>query len=137
MNIKPLADRVLVKRLEETEELRGGIIIPDSAREKPMEAEVIAVGPGRILDDGTRAPVDVHPGENVVVGKYSGSEVNIGDATYVIIKESEILAISGDPLLGNPPKGDRPPRQQPASRPEPKPSPRPKPASRPRTKSST
>jgi chaperonin GroES len=93
MNIRPLHDRVVVKRIEQEEQVRGGIIIPDSAKEKPQEAEVIAVGPGKLSDDGKRAPMDVKPGERVLMGKYSGSEIKIDNEDYVILREDEILAV--------------------------------------------
>ena len=95
MNVRPLHDRVLVKRLEETEQVRGGIIIPDSAKEKPQEAEVVAVGPGKAQDNGERSPMDVAVGDTVLVGKYSGSDIKIGDEEYVILREDEILAVVG------------------------------------------
>ena len=93
VNIRPLHDRVLAKRSEEGEQVRGGIIIPDTAKEKPQEAEVIAVGPGKIQDDGKRAPMDVKAGDKVLIGKYSGSEIKIDDEDYVILREDEILAV--------------------------------------------
>lgn len=95
VNIRPLHDRVLAKRIEEGEQVRGGIIIPDTAKEKPQEAEVIAVGPGKIQDDGKRAPMDVKAGDKVLIGKYSGSEIKINDEDYVILREDEILAVVG------------------------------------------
>ena len=94
--IRPLHDRVLVKRIEAQEQMRGGIIIPDTAKEKPQEAEVIAVGPGKLLEDGKRAPMDVKAGERILIGKYSGSEIKIADQDYVILREEEILAIVGN-----------------------------------------
>ena len=93
MNIRPLHDRVLVKRIEQTEQMRGGIIIPDTAKEKPQEAEVVAVGPGKIGDDGKRAPMDVKEGDRILMGKYSGSEIKIDENDYVILREDEILAV--------------------------------------------
>ncbi len=93
VNIRPLHDRVFLKRIEEEEQVRGGIIIPDTAKEKPQEAEVIAVGPGKLQDDGKRQPMDVSTGDKVLVGKYSGSEIKIDDDDYVILREDEILAI--------------------------------------------
>jgi chaperonin GroES len=93
--IRPLHDRVLAKRIEEEEQVRGGIIIPDTAKEKPQEAEVVAVGPGKIQEDGSRAPMDVKKGERVLIGKYSGSEIKIDDVEYVILREDEILAVVG------------------------------------------
>jgi chaperonin GroES len=88
-----LHDRVLVKRLELEEQVRGGIIIPDTAKEKPQQAEVVAVGPGKVADDGNRAPMDVKAGDRVLIGKYSGSEVRLDDEDYVIVREDEILAV--------------------------------------------
>ena len=93
MNIRPLHDRVLVKRIEQEEQVRGGIIIPDTAKEKPQEAEVIAVGPGKLDEDGKRMPMDVEKGDRILVGKYSGSEIKIEDEDYVILREDEILAV--------------------------------------------
>ena len=93
MNIRPLADRVLVRALEEQEVKRGGIIIPDTAKEKPQEGEVIAVGPGRLSDKGERVPIEVKKGDKVLFGKYSGSEVNVGNESYLIMRESDILAV--------------------------------------------
>ena len=95
VNIRPLHDRVLAKRIEEEEQVRGGIIIPDTAKEKPQEAELVAVGPGKIQDDGSRAPMDVKAGDRVLVGKYSGSEIKIDDVEYIILREDEILAVVG------------------------------------------
>lgn len=93
VNVRPLHDRVLIKRVEEEEQVRGGIIIPDTAKEKPQEAEVVAVGPGKLQDDGKRQPMDVKAGDRVLVGKYSGSEIKIDDEEYVILREDEILAV--------------------------------------------
>ena len=95
MNIRPLHDRVVVQRMEVEEQVRGGIIIPDTAKEKPQEAKVIAVGPGKLNDDGQRAPMDVAVDDRVLIGKYSGSEIKIGDEDYVIVREDEILAVVG------------------------------------------
>ena len=91
--IRPLHDRVLVKRLDEQEQIRGGIIIPDTAKEKPQQGEVIAVGDGKILEDGTRQPLDVQAGDRVLFGKYSGSEVKIDGEEYLIMREDEILGV--------------------------------------------
>ena len=91
--IRPLHDRVLIKRLDEAEQLRGGIIIPDTAKEKPQQGEVIAAGEGKIREDGTRQPLDVKPGDRVLFGKYSGSEVKLDDQEYLIMREDEILGI--------------------------------------------
>lgn len=93
MNIKPLYDRILVKRNEPKEQMRGGIIIPDSAKEKPMEAEVVAVGDGRINENGDKKPLIVKKGDVVLIGKYSGTEVKIEDEEYLILREDEVLAI--------------------------------------------
>ncbi len=95
MNIRPLQDRVLIKRLDEEEQVKGGIIIPDTAKEKPQEAEVKAVGPGKLDDDGKRVPMDVSIGDRVLVGKYSGSDIKIDDEDYAILREDEILAVIG------------------------------------------
>jgi chaperonin GroES len=92
MKVTPLHDRVLLKRLEEQEVKKGGIIIPDSAKEKPLEAEVIAVGKGRVTEDGKVVPLDVKKGDKVLIGKFSGTEVTIGDVEHVIVREEEILA---------------------------------------------
>jgi chaperonin GroES len=91
MKISPLYDRVLLKRLEEKETKKGGIIIPDTAKEKPLEAEVVEVGKGRLEGDKV-VPLEVKKGDRVLVGKFSGTEVNIGDVEYVIVREEEILA---------------------------------------------
>jgi len=93
VSVRPLQDRVLVKRLEEEEQVRGGIIIPDAAKEKPQEAEVVAVGPGKLQENGERAALDVSVGDRVLIGKYSGSDIKIGDEDMVILREDEILAI--------------------------------------------
>ena len=96
LNFRPLHDRVLFKRLETDEEqVRGGIIIPDTAKEKPQEAEVVAVGPGKIQDSGERQAMDVKAGDRILVGKYSGSDIKIDDEDYVILREDEILAVVG------------------------------------------
>jgi len=92
MKVIPLHDRVLLKRLEEQEVKKGGIIIPDTAKEKPQEAEVIAVGNGRVTEDGKVIPLDVKKGDKVLIGKFSGTEVTIGDVEHVIVREEEILA---------------------------------------------
>jgi chaperonin GroES len=93
MNLRPLHDRVLVRRLEEQESMRGNIIIPDSAKEKPHQAEVIAVGSGKLLEDGQRAAVDVQAGDRILFGKYSGSDVRIDGEEYLILREDEILGV--------------------------------------------
>jgi chaperonin GroES len=91
--IRPLHDRIIVKRLDEQEQMRGGIIIPDTAREKPQQGEVIAAGEGKFREDGTRQPLDVKAGDRVLFGKYSGSEVKIDNEEYLIMREDEILGI--------------------------------------------
>ena len=94
MKITPIKENIVVKRLEETEEKKvGSIIIPDSAKEKPLTAEVIAVGSGRLLKDGKKVPLEVKVGDKVLVGKYSGSEVKLADVEYLIVKEDEVLGI--------------------------------------------
>jgi chaperonin GroES len=93
MKIRPLQDRLLVKRLEEKEMKKGGIIIPDTAKEKPQEGEVVAVGAGKIGEDGKRQPLEVKKGDKILFGKYSGSEVKIEDEEYLIIREEEVLGI--------------------------------------------
>jgi chaperonin GroES len=95
MKVTPLADRILIKRLEEAEEKRGGIIIPDTAKEKPQQGEVVAVGPGRVTDDGKRVVPEVKKGQRVLIGKYSGTEVKIDGTEYVILREEDILGIVG------------------------------------------
>jgi chaperonin GroES len=95
MNVRPLHDRVLVKRVEEKEVMKGGIIIPDTAKEKPMEGEVIAVGSGKVMDDGKRAAMDVKAGDRILFGKYSGTEIKIDEQDYIIMREDEILAVLG------------------------------------------
>ena len=94
VNITPLHDRVLVRRLEEKESVKGGIIIPDTAKEKPQEGEVIAVGNGR-REKGELIPLDVKPGDRILFGKYSGNDITIDDEEYMILKEDEILAKIG------------------------------------------
>jgi len=93
MKIGPLHDRLLVERLEEKEVKKGGIIIPDTAREKPQEAKVIAVGNGKVTDEGKKIPLDVKAGDKILFGKYSGSEVKINDKEYLIMREDDVLAI--------------------------------------------
>ena len=93
MGIRPLQDRVLVKRVKEEEMTKGGIIIPDTAKEKPQEGQVVAVGAGRMDEDGKRVPMDIKEGERVLFGKYSGTEINIDDDEHLILKEDEVLAI--------------------------------------------
>jgi chaperonin GroES len=95
MKIRPLHDRILVTRLEAKDVGRGGIIIPDSAKEKPQEGRVVAVGSGKVTDDGTRIPLDVQAGDLILFGKYSGSEVTVAEAEYIIMREDDVLAILG------------------------------------------
>jgi len=95
VNIRPLQDRILIKRLDEEEQQQGGIIIPDTAKEKPQEAEVVAIGVGKLNDDGERVPMEVSVGDKVLVGKYSGSDIKIDGEDYVILREDEVLAILG------------------------------------------
>lgn len=93
MNLRPLHDRVLVKRVEEGELMQGGLIIPDTAKEKPQRAEVVAVGAGKLLESGNRAEINVKPGDKVLFGKYSGSDIKIEGQEYLILREDEILAV--------------------------------------------
>jgi chaperonin GroES len=95
MNVRPLADRILVRRMEEQETKKGSIIIPDTAKEKPLEGEVIAIGPGRMTEEGKRIPLDVKKGDRVLIGKYSGTDVKIEGGEYVILREDDVLAIVG------------------------------------------
>ena len=93
MKVKPLADRILEKRTEEEEVVRGGIIIPDTAKEKPMEGKVIEVGPGRVGEDGKRIPMEVKKGNRILMGKYAGTEVKIDGEEHLIMREDDVLAI--------------------------------------------
>jgi chaperonin GroES len=95
MNIRPLHDRVVVTRVDEKETVRGSIIIPDTAKEKPQEGEVIAVGNGKVLDNGTRVAMEVKKGDRILFGKYSGSEVKLNGQEYLIMREDDILGILG------------------------------------------
>jgi len=95
VNVTPLHDRVLVRRVEEKETVKGGIIIPDTAKEKPQEGEVIAVGAGKINEKGDRVPMDVKAGDRILFGKYSGTEIKVEDQEYLILREEEILAKLG------------------------------------------
>jgi chaperonin GroES len=92
--VSPLADRVVVKALEETEQMRGGLYIPDTAKEKPQQGEIVAVGPGR-FDEGKRVPMEVKVGDKVLYGKYSGTEVTIDGEQLLILRESDVLAVIG------------------------------------------
>lgn len=91
--IQPLADRVVVKPIEETEQMRGGLYIPDTAKEKPQQGEIIAVGPGKVTDDGNRVPCELKEGDRVLYGKYSGTEVTLENEQYLILRESDVLAV--------------------------------------------
>ena len=93
MDLRPLHDHVMVRKLDEGEQIRGGIIIPDTAKEKPQQAEVIAVGNGKLLETGERVALDVKAGDRILFGKYSGSETKIEGEEYLILKEDEILAV--------------------------------------------
>jgi chaperonin GroES len=93
MKLKPLHDRILVKRIQDKTQKKGGIIIPDTAKEKPMEGTVIAVGAGRWTDEGKRVRLEVKAGDRVMFGKYAGTEVKLGDVEHVILKEDEVLGI--------------------------------------------
>ena len=93
MKIRPLHDRILIERLEEREGKKGGIIIPDTAKEKPQEGRVIAVGNGKVTEEGKKIPLDVKAGDKILFGKYSGSEVKLDDKEYLIMREEDVLAI--------------------------------------------
>ena len=93
MKVRPLHDRILVKRVEEQETTKGGIIIPDSAKEKPIEGKVIAVGSGKILDDGKKSALDVRQGDRILFGKYSGTEIKLEGQEHLILREDDILGI--------------------------------------------
>ena len=93
MKVKPLHDRLLVTRIEDKPQKTAGIIIPDSAKEKPMEGKVIAVGSGRVLEDGKKVPLEVKVGDRILLGKYAGTEVKIDDKEHVIVREDEVLGI--------------------------------------------
>jgi chaperonin GroES len=93
MNLKPLGDRVVVKPLTEEEATKSGLYIPDTAKEKPIKGEVIAVGNGKILDNGTRIPMDLKPGQTVIFAKYGGTEIKLDNTKYMILSERDVLAI--------------------------------------------
>jgi chaperonin GroES len=93
MSLRPLHDRILVRRIEEGEQIRGGIVIPDTAKEKPQQGEVIAAGNGKLLESGERAALDLKAGDKILFGKYSGSEVRLQGEDYLILREDEILAV--------------------------------------------
>ena len=96
MNVRPLHDRIIVQRLEEGEQIIGGIIVPDSAKEKPMQGKVIAAGNGKVKDDGKRLALDVKAGDTILFGKYSGQEIKIEGEEYLIMREDEVLAVIDD-----------------------------------------
>jgi chaperonin GroES len=100
VNVRPLHDRILIKRIEEQETMRGGIIIPDTAKEKPQEGEVIAVGNGRKTEDGKVIPLDVKAGDRILFGKYSGTDIKIGTEEYLILREEEVLAVLEPAAVG-------------------------------------
>ena len=93
MTVRPLHDRILVKRVEPKENKKGGIIIPDTAQEKPQEGDVVAVGKGKVLEDGTRVALEVSQGDRVLFGKYAGNEIKIDEQEYLILREDDVLAI--------------------------------------------
>jgi len=93
MKVKPLYDRILVRRVEPEEKVKGGIIIPDTAKEKPLEGKVVAVGAGRLDDEGKRIKLEVKAGDRVLIGKYAGTEIRIDDKEHVIVKEDEVLGV--------------------------------------------
>lgn len=93
MNVRPLGDRILIKRVEEVEKTRGGIIIPESAKERPLEGTVIAVGSGKRLEDGTLMKLDVKAGDTILFGKYSGTEIKVDGVEHIIVREDEVLGI--------------------------------------------
>jgi chaperonin GroES len=95
VNVNPLADRVVIKALEESEQMRGGLYIPDTAKEKPQQGEIVAVGAGKVTDEGKRIEMEVKVGDKVLYGKYSGTEVTLDGEQYLILRESDVLAIVG------------------------------------------
>ncbi len=121
MNVRPLHDRIIVRRIEEGEQHIGGIIIPDSAKEKPQQGNVIAAGSGKVKDDGRRAPLNVTTGDLILFGKYAGQEIKLEGEEYLIMKEDDVLAV----IEGKTP--DTSGRGQPKSKPKPKSKSKPKP----------
>ena len=95
LKVKPLADRVVVKPLEEAEQMRGGLYIPDTAKEKPQQGEIVAVGQGKVTEDGKRIDMELKVGDKVLYGKYSGTEVTLEDSQYLILREADVLAVIG------------------------------------------
>ena len=94
MKVQPLADRIIVEVLEAREKTKGGILLPDSAKEKPQEAKVVAVGKGKVSDDGKVVPLELKPGDKILFGKYTGTEITVDDKEYLILKEEDVLAIT-------------------------------------------
>ena len=95
MKVRPLHDRLLVRRVEEEEQIKGGIIIPDSAKEKPQEGKIVAIGSGKVLDSGERQKMDVKVGDKILFGKYSGTDIRVDDEELLILREDEVLAVIG------------------------------------------
>jgi chaperonin GroES len=100
VNLKPLGDRVVVEHVEQSDRSAGGVFLPDTAKEKPQEGRVLAVGTGRTLDNGTKLPMDVKPGDKIIYSKYSGSEIKIDGKEYLIISEKDVLAVFTDEKVG-------------------------------------
>lgn len=100
MNLKPLGDRVVVEHVEQSDKSAGGVFLPDTAKEKPQEGRVLAVGSGRTLDNGTKLPMDVKPGDRIIYSKYSGSEIKVDGKEYLIISEKDVLAVFNDAAVG-------------------------------------
>ena len=99
-SIRPINDRIIVQRIEEQEQMRGGLYIPDTAREKPQEGKVIAVGNGKLLENGTRTPIDIKAGDRVLFGKYAGTEVKLDGEEYLILREDDVLGVIEDAIKG-------------------------------------
>jgi chaperonin GroES len=99
-SIRPLNDRIIVQRIEEQEQMRGGLYIPDTAREKPQEGKVIAVGNGKLLENGSRTPIDIQAGDRVLFGKYAGTEVKLDGEEYLILREDDVLGVIEDAAKG-------------------------------------
>ena len=98
--IRPLNDRIIVRRIEEQDQMRGGLYIPDTAKEKPQEGKVIAVGNGKLLENGTRIPIDIRPGDRVLFGKYAGTEIKLDGEEYLILREDDVLGVIEDAVKG-------------------------------------
>src|SRR5262245_19397448 len=99
-SIRPINDRIIVQRIEDQEQMRGGLYIPDTAKEKPQEGKVIAVGNGKLLDNGTRTPIDIKAGDKVLFGKYAGTEVKLDGEEYLILREDDVLGVIEDTVKG-------------------------------------